>query len=213
METGQVRERVRSAAAIPTRGCCSRPSRRGAPAAAAADAPTLIAGRGRAACISRSAAACCGARSGQVRAVDGVDARGARRARRSGWWAKAAPARSTHGLRACCGWCRRQGCIRFEGQDLAAAAPSGSCARLRADMQIVFQDPFGSLSPRMTVAEIVGRGAARARAAACRAAQRARPGRRGAGRGRAAGECAATATRTSSAAASASASPSRGPWC
>jgi microcin C transport system ATP-binding protein len=29
---------------------------------------------------------------------------------------------------------------------------------MRADMQIVFQDPFGSLSPRLTVAEIVGEG-------------------------------------------------------
>jgi len=46
------------------------------------------------------------------------------------------------------------GSIRFAGQDVLAAGRS-EMRRLRRDMQIVFQDPFGSLDPRMTVADIV----------------------------------------------------------
>ncbi len=51
------------------------------------------------------------------------------------------------------------GTIAFEGRDIqrldrAALRP------LRARMQIVFQDPYGALSPRMTVGEIVGEGLA-----------------------------------------------------
>lgn len=46
------------------------------------------------------------------------------------------------------------GSIRFAGTDLLAA--SGSyLRRMRRDMQIIFQDPFGSLNPRMRVREIV----------------------------------------------------------
>jgi microcin C transport system ATP-binding protein len=45
----------------------------------------------------------------------------------------------------------------FLGQDLQAR--EGRALRaLRADMQIVFQDPYGSLSPRMTVQEIIAEG-------------------------------------------------------
>ena len=45
----------------------------------------------------------------------------------------------------------------FLGQDLAKA--HGNALRaLRRDMQIVFQDPFGSLSPRMTAEEIIAEG-------------------------------------------------------
>jgi peptide/nickel transport system ATP-binding protein len=44
--------------------------------------------------------------------------------------------------------------VRFDGQDLAALAPA-ALRRARAGFQMVFQDPFGSLDPRQTVARIV----------------------------------------------------------
>jgi microcin C transport system ATP-binding protein len=50
-----------------------------------------------------------------------------------------------------------EGCIRFDGTDLSKLDKK-DLRRLRGDMQIVFQDPFGSLSPRLTVAEIVAEG-------------------------------------------------------
>jgi ABC-type glutathione transport system ATPase component len=46
------------------------------------------------------------------------------------------------------------GAITFNGQDVIAAG-SGHLRRLRRDMQIIFQDPFASLNPRMRVEEIV----------------------------------------------------------
>ncbi|HEY0419648.1 MAG TPA: oligopeptide/dipeptide ABC transporter ATP-binding protein [Acetobacteraceae bacterium] len=42
------------------------------------------------------------------------------------------------------------GHVLFEGQDLAAA-PRAALRRLRARMQLVFQDPYGSLDPRRSV--------------------------------------------------------------
>jgi len=46
------------------------------------------------------------------------------------------------------------GTIRFRGEDITEA--KGERLRhLRRDMQLVFQDPYASLNPRMTVAEIV----------------------------------------------------------
>ncbi len=49
------------------------------------------------------------------------------------------------------------GRIAFQGRDIQGLG-SRALRPLRADMQIVFQDPYGSLSPRMTVAEIIAEG-------------------------------------------------------
>jgi oligopeptide transport system ATP-binding protein len=47
-----------------------------------------------------------------------------------------------------------KGSIRFEGQDVIAMN-AGELRRLRRDVQIIFQDPFASLNPRMTIGEII----------------------------------------------------------
>src|SRR5712675_1194871 len=46
------------------------------------------------------------------------------------------------------------GSVHFAGRDLLAAS-HGEMRRLRRDMQIIFQDPFGSLDPRMNVEDII----------------------------------------------------------
>ncbi len=50
-----------------------------------------------------------------------------------------------------------RGPIRYRGQDIQALGWK-ALRPLRREMQIVFQDPFGSLSPRLTVGEIVEEG-------------------------------------------------------
>ena len=52
---------------------------------------------------------------------------------------------------------RSQGPVVFLGQDVQGWQ-SGQMRALRRDMQVVFQDPYGSLSPRMTVQEIIAEG-------------------------------------------------------
>jgi microcin C transport system ATP-binding protein len=50
-----------------------------------------------------------------------------------------------------------QGQIRFRGQ-LISELSQQEVRPLRRQMQVVFQDPYGSLSPRMSVSQIVGEG-------------------------------------------------------
>jgi oligopeptide transport system ATP-binding protein len=47
-----------------------------------------------------------------------------------------------------------EGAIRFEGEDITGYDNRRMIA-LRRDMQIIFQDPFASLNPRMTVQQII----------------------------------------------------------
>jgi peptide/nickel transport system ATP-binding protein len=46
------------------------------------------------------------------------------------------------------------GAIRFGGEDVRAATPA-RMKRLRRDMQLVFQDPYASLNPRLTIEDAV----------------------------------------------------------
>ncbi|MEM6649739.1 MAG: dipeptide ABC transporter ATP-binding protein, partial [Pseudomonadota bacterium] len=50
-----------------------------------------------------------------------------------------------------------EGKITYLGKDLLNL-PTSAMKPLRKDLQMVFQDPYGSLSPRMTVLDIVGEG-------------------------------------------------------
>jgi len=51
-----------------------------------------------------------------------------------------------------------QGNLQVTGSDWAQAIKSGQGRALRQRVQVVFQDPFSSLSPRMTIEQIVGEG-------------------------------------------------------
>ncbi|NMB02815.1 MAG: dipeptide ABC transporter ATP-binding protein [Firmicutes bacterium] len=47
------------------------------------------------------------------------------------------------------------GQVIFDGKDVPSL-PKDELRELRKDMQIIFQDPYGSLNPRMTVGDIIG---------------------------------------------------------
>jgi microcin C transport system ATP-binding protein len=51
-----------------------------------------------------------------------------------------------------------EGTVHIDGQPMSSLRGSVSRKALYSQMQVVFQDPFGSLSPRMTIEQIVGEG-------------------------------------------------------
>jgi oligopeptide transport system ATP-binding protein len=90
-----------------------------------------------------------------VRAVDGVSI-AVRAGETLGIVGESGSGKSTLG-RAALRLLHAEGSIRFAGRDIGDL-PREALKPLRRDMQIVFQDPFGSLSPRLTVGEIVSEG-------------------------------------------------------
>jgi microcin C transport system ATP-binding protein len=92
---------------------------------------------------------------GYVKAVDGVDLR-IRRGQTLGIVGESGSGKSTLGL-AALRLVRSEGRIVFQGQDIQGWH-SRQLRPLRRRMQIVFQDPFGSLSPRMSVSQIIEEG-------------------------------------------------------
>jgi microcin C transport system ATP-binding protein len=92
---------------------------------------------------------------GHVKAVDGIDVT-VRRGQTLGIVGESGSGKTTLGL-ALMRLIASQGRIAFKGEDIAGRSFRGMRI-LRNRMQVVFQDPYGSLSPRMSVGEIVAEG-------------------------------------------------------
>jgi microcin C transport system ATP-binding protein len=90
-----------------------------------------------------------------VKAVDGVSI-DVRRGRTLGVVGESGSGKSTLGL-ALLRISRSEGTIHFDGEEISRRNYK-AMRPLRHRMQIVFQDPFASLSPKMTVRQIVGEG-------------------------------------------------------
>ena len=94
---------------------------------------------------------------GHIKAVDDVDI-SIRRGETLGVVGESGSGKTTLG-RALLRLIGSEGRIVYLGRDIERLS-WGAMRPLRKDLQIVFQDPFGSLSPRMSIAEIIAEGLA-----------------------------------------------------
>jgi microcin C transport system ATP-binding protein len=126
----------------------------GAPPATNPGAPVVMAGRDlkvwfpiKAGVLARTV--------GHIKAVDGISV-AVREGQTVGIVGESGSGKTTLGL-ALLRLLPSRGTIAFCGRDIQRLRPA-ALRPLRREMQIVFQDPYGSLSPRMSVGEIVGEG-------------------------------------------------------
>jgi microcin C transport system ATP-binding protein len=92
---------------------------------------------------------------GYVKAVDGIDVT-VREGQTLGVVGESGSGKTTLGL-ALLRLISSEGRIVFLGKELQGRT-RGEMRPVRSDLQIVFQDPYGSLSPRMSIGEIVAEG-------------------------------------------------------
>jgi oligopeptide transport system ATP-binding protein len=91
---------------------------------------------------------------GQVRAVDGVDLT-IRQGETLGLVGESGCGKSTLGRSILRLIEPTSGEVRFKGRDMLRMGPA-AMRRMRREMAMIFQDPFGSLDPRQTVGDILG---------------------------------------------------------